>query len=202
MIARHRLSARLSAAIVMLVCCVATGQVHAGEGTAAEPEPVSASVAAEAALPPLTILPGRQGYAHDNPPVLIRQRLFGLAHGVSMLAAACLDLPEHSLPIQDAYAAWHEKQAGAIEVLIKALAHHYFGERESEADWMTIVRAMNLKDSILPSLGNVPLADACATLPEALTKPRYDFTTLLAEADKPPAATPPNAATPKAVTDK
>jgi hypothetical protein len=45
-------------------------------------------------LPALEVLPKRQGYAFEEPGILIRQRLFGLAHGLSMLAAACLDLPE------------------------------------------------------------------------------------------------------------
>ena len=147
-------------------------------------------------LPVLEVLPKRQGYAFDEPGVLIRQRLFGLAHGLSMLAAACLDLPEHSKPIQDSYASWHARQAAAIETLVLDLARHYFGPRAAEAQWQDLARALNLNDSIHPSLGPVSLDDACASLPAAIVKPRYEFDKLLAEADAPVAKT---AAAPAAV---
>ncbi len=150
-----------------------------------------ASARAEEPLP-LT----HQGYAFDEPGILIRQRLFGLAHGVSMLAAACLDLPEQSLAIQNTYAAWHAKQAETIAVLVRDLSAHHFGKRAAEANWQDLMRALKLKDSIVPSLGSVPLKEACATLAEALTRPRYDFVALLAEADTLPA--PPAPSTPQA----
>jgi hypothetical protein len=154
------------------------------------------------ARPALEVPPNRLGYDFDHPEVLIRQRLFGLAHGLSMLAAACLDLPEHSTPIQNAYAAWHAEQAKAIETLVLDLARHYFGPRAVEARWQDLARALNLNDSIHPALGQVSLQDACASLPEAIARPRYQFDKLLAEADasaiKPPApAAEPTAATPE-----
>lgn len=143
--------------------------------------------------PPRTVLevpPERLGYAFDQPQVLIRQRLFGLAHGLSLLAAACLDLPEHSTAIQDAYAGWHAGQAAAIETLVKDLARHYFGERAAEADWRDLARALGLHDSIHPSLGQVALADACASLPAAIGQPRYQLDRLLAEVDDAAAVRP------------
>ena len=153
-------------------------------------------------LPVLEVLPKRQGYAFDEPGVLIRQRLFGLAHGLSMLAAACLDLPEHSTPIQNAYATWHAEQARAIETLVLDLARHYFGPRAAEARWQDLALALNLNDSIHPALGQVSLQDACASLPEAIARPRYQFDKLLAEADasaiKPPVpATEPTGTAPE-----
>lgn len=135
------------------------------------------------AKPALEVPPRLMGYDFDHPEVLIRQRLFGLAHGLSMLAAACLDLPEHSTPIQNAYAAWHAEQARAIETLVLDLARHYFGPRAAEARWQDLARALNLNGSIHPSLGAVSLQDACASLPEAIARPRYQFDKLLAEAD-------------------
>jgi hypothetical protein len=152
--------------------------------------------------PALEVPPQRLGYDFDHPEILIRQRLFGLAHGLSMLAAACLDLPEHSTAIQNAYAAWHAEQARAIETLVLDLSRHYFGPRAAEARWQDLARALNLNDSIHPALGQVSLQDACASLPEAIARPRYQFDKLLAEADasaiKPPApAAEPTAATPE-----
>ena len=133
----------------------------------------------------LEVSPKRLGYAFDQPEILIRQRLFGLAHGLSLLAAACLDLPEHSKPIQDAYAAWHARQGKTIETLVQDLALYYFDSRAHEVQWPDLVRALNLGDSIQPSLGTVSLPDACASLPEAIARPRYEFDKLLAESAVP-----------------
>ena len=136
--------------------------------------------AATAAPPVLQAMPGRTGYAHDQPEILLRQRLFGLAHGLSLLAAACLDLPAHSAPIQDAYAAWHAKQMQAIASIVHDLARYYFGPRADQARWPDLSRALNLADSIEPALGEVTLHAACATLPEAIARPRYALDKLLA----------------------
>jgi hypothetical protein len=151
--------------------------------TAAQAEDTPPTEPVAQAKPALEVPPQRMGYDFDHPEILIRQRLFGLAHGLSMLAAACLDLPEHSTPIQNAYATWHAEQARAIETLVLDLARHYFGPRAAEARWQDLARALNLNDSIHPSLGAVSLQDACASLPEAIARPRYQFDKLLAEAD-------------------
>jgi hypothetical protein len=137
------------------------------------------------AQPALEVMRGRLGYAVDQPQILFRQRLFGLAHGLSVLAAACLDLPEHSQAIQDAYAAWHAGQDKTIELLVNDLARYYFGPRAAEARWQDLARALNLHESIEPSLGSVSLQDACATLPQAIGQPRYEFGRRLAEAAAP-----------------
>ncbi|MCM2309180.1 MAG: hypothetical protein NDI91_17120 [Sulfuritalea sp.] len=125
------------------------------------------------------VIAGRSGYAHDQPEILLRQRLFGLAHGLSLLAAACLDLPAHSEPIQDAYAAWHAKQAKAIEAIVHDLAAYYFGPRAEAARWPDLSRALNLIDNIQPALNEVTLHAACASLPEAIARPRYALDKLL-----------------------
>ncbi len=144
---------------------------------AAEPPATPSS-----ASPALEANPKRLGYAFEQPEILIRQRLFGLAHGLSLLAASCLDLPQHSEPIQDAYAAWHARQARTIEALVLDLSRYYFGPRAAEAQWQDLARALSLKDSILPALGETSLQDACASLPEAIARPRYELDRLLAEA--------------------
>lgn len=185
--------------VIFILCGVLAGVARGGEAApetsaaaAAAPasaDDTSAVSAAPAPAPgafvppavPLEVLPGRQGYAVDQPEVLARQRVFGLAHGVSLLAAACLDLPEQSGAVQDAYAAWHARQAAAIETVVHDLARYYFGARAGEAQWPDLARALNLKDSIMPSLGQFTLEVACATLPRVLDKPRYDLVKLLAE---------------------
>lgn len=138
------------------------------------------SVANSAPSPkPPAILPGREGYAFGKPEILVRQRLFGLAHGVSLLAATCLDLPEHTVPIQHAYAAWHALHAQAIATIVHDLANYYFGEQAAAAQWPDLVRALKLKENINAALGDFELSAACATLPQAMEGPRYDLTALL-----------------------
>lgn len=127
----------------------------------------------------------RRGYAFDQPGILIRQRLFGLAHGLSMLAAACLDLPEHSMPVHDAYAAWYVRQGQAIETIVHDLSDYYFGPRAAEAHWPDLSHALNLGDSIEPALGEVSLSEACASLPAAIVQPHYRLDELLTEASAP-----------------
>ena len=133
------------------------------------------------ARPALEVPRNRLGYAFEKPGILVRQRLFGLAHGISLLAAACLDLPAHSQPIQDAYAAWHAKQGKAIETIVRDLAHYYFGPRANEARWPDVSRALNLGDDIQPALNDLTLHAACASLPEAIGRPRYELDRMLVE---------------------
>jgi hypothetical protein len=148
----------------------------------AQAEDAATTDAPSAATPPaLEVNPRRLGYAVDQPEILIRQRLFGLAHGMSLLAAACLDMPAHSKPIQDAYAAWHEKQGKTIEIIVHDLADYYFGSRAAEAQWQDLSRALNLKDSIEPALGDITLHAACASLPAAIIRPRYELDRMLVE---------------------
>ena len=60
------------------------------------------------------------------------------------------------------------------------LATYYFGPRANEAQWFDLVRALNLPDSIQPALGEVTLHAACASLTEAIPRPRYALDKLLA----------------------
>ena len=86
--------------VACALCIPLFGPVQAADATP-QPTPAMAQAASE-------LRPRHQGYAFEQPQLLLRQRLFGLARGLSMLAAACLDLPQHSTPIQDAYASWHQ----------------------------------------------------------------------------------------------
>lgn len=143
--------------------------------------PARAQGASAAAEPRSALTPLQQGYAFDQPDILVRQRLFGLAHGLSLLASACLDLPGQSGATQEAYAAWHRKQAATIAGLVLELSRHYFGDRAGEADWADLVRALNLKDRVDDTLAAVGLEEACASLPTAIARPRYELDRLLVE---------------------
>jgi hypothetical protein len=160
-----------------------------------------AAGAADAATPVVAVLkPLHKGYAFEQPEILVRQRLFGLAHGLSLLAAACLDVAEQSGSAQEAYAAWHVKQAETITTVVNDLARYYFGDRAGDAVWTDISRALALKEDIREALGDVRLEEACATLPTAIVRPRYEFDKLLAESRAIAADTNPAVAVPPAPT--
>ena len=166
---------------LLLLCALLAGPARAAD--------VPPAVEAATTAAPAELKPAHQGYAVDQPRILLRQRLFGRAHGLTLLAAACLDLPAYSKPVQDAYATWHAKQGGTIEAIVHDLADYYFGPRAGEAQWSDLSRAMNLPDSIQPALGEVGLHAACASLPEAIPRQRYALDKLLAgSADADPVA--------------
>jgi hypothetical protein len=121
----------------------------------------------------------RQGYAFEFPRVLAQQRLFGIAHGVSLLAASCLDVKDKADAAADAYSKWRDQQEAAIDRAEHELAHFYFGARADEAEWSHIVRALNLRESLGMAPDSEQLSAACATLPTALQQPRYDLAAML-----------------------
>jgi hypothetical protein len=178
-----RSALRPHAMLACLLCALASGAVRAQ--------------LPPGAAPAAGLTPERAGYAMDQPEILLRQRLFGRAHGLSLLAAACLDLQAYSKPVQDAYASWHVQQAKAIETIVRDLASYYFGSRADEAQWFDLSRALNLPDNIQPALGEVDLHAACASLPEAIPRQRYALDRLLAGAtDAEPALGNPGAVPP------
>ncbi len=140
------------------------------------------AVAEELPVPPvpaiagLTPAPHRLGYAFDRPQILLRQRLFGIAHGAAMLGAACLESTDHLAT--STYEDWRQGQAVTIDRIRNDLARWYFGTRAAEAGWSDVARAIGLREQLDPRPA-AELADACRTLPEALSNPRYDFATLI-----------------------
>lgn len=147
----------------------------AASGTRAEAE----------APPPEPLTPVRLGYAFEDTDVLLRQRIFGLAHGVHLLLSACLDKNENAAAAQQAYDAWHASQEKALDGVRGMLAVHHFGNAAERAHWQDVARVLGLKETIYPSLGGISLHEACATLPRALIQPRYDFVTQLQFANDP-----------------
>jgi len=124
--------------------------------------------------------PVRHGYAFDDPDLLLRQQIFGLAHSIHLLLSACLDKAEDPDAVQQAYAAWHPAQEQAIEASYRRLAAYHYGALAERATWQDVARLFKLKETIYPSLGSISLQDACASFPAALLQPRYDFAAQLA----------------------
>lgn len=148
---------------------LAAGAVHA-EDAAPPPEPL-------ASLNP--------GYAFDQPDILLRQRIFGLAHGVHLLLSGCLDKNENAEAAQRAYDVWLDAQRNVLDRVRGALAAYHFGPQADRTQWQDIARALGLKETIYPALGTTTLQEACATLPQALTQPRYDFVAQLGTQEGP-----------------
>lgn len=115
----------------------------------------------------------RQGYAFDSPRLLAEQRLFGIAHGVSLLAAACREVPDSAARAESAYSAWRAEQQVAIDMAAAGLARFHFGNAATAADWQAIAGALGLKERLEFTASSDELAAACASLPEALAQPRY-----------------------------
>lgn len=123
--------------------------------------------------PPLK--PQQAGYAFEQPRVIAQQRIVGRAHGISLLVSACMDRHEHIDAALAAYVPWRESQADVLAQAQAELARHYFGARAGEARWPDLLRALNLKNGLDPAPAAAELAAACATLPQALRRERYDF---------------------------
>ncbi len=139
------------------------------------PPPVRPTPAASDTLPPLKPDPQRLGYAFDRPAILAQQTLFGVAHGVTLLARACALVPSQSAPSQAAYQVWWAKNGSWAEQAERDLARYYFHDRSPEAARLALVKALQLKTELGFATDSPALAAACATLPQALEKPRYDL---------------------------
>jgi hypothetical protein len=135
------------------------------------------SRADEPAAPPLVSIE-RQGYAFEYPRVLAEQRLFGIAHGIALLAEACSQESLYAQSTDSAYRQWYEQQQLLVESLQSNLADFYFGPRAGQASWKHIAATLSLRERISPEPGSEQMAAACASLPEALQQPRYDLNSL------------------------
>ncbi|CAB1370590.1 hypothetical protein [Denitratisoma oestradiolicum] len=132
---------------------------------------LATSLAAAEGITVLPKFPGRGGYAFDKPRILLQQRLFGLYHGVSLLAGAC----DRDEAVGAAYRRWRDAQGEAIAAARNDLGRYYFGRFAAEATDSQLAQALGLKQTLDATLGKPELGAACATLPEALAKPRYDL---------------------------
>ena len=126
----------------------------------------------------LPLTPLHKGYAFDKPRVLVQQRLFGLAHGVTLLASTCLadgSTTKTRDNILEAYSKWDQAQNHIIAELQGSLGTYYFAERGATAKWTDIAKALNLPTALALKPGSLEMMAACDSLPETLQKPRYDL---------------------------
>lgn len=108
-------------------------------------------------------------YAFDQPEILAAQRLWGLAHGIRLLAQACRQADRGDAA--EAWVEWQERELPHILNAGRVLAKHHFGEETAPPDALAAV--LGLKQAL--ALPPAQLEPACATLAEALAQPRYDL---------------------------
>jgi hypothetical protein len=124
----------------------------------------------------LWLTPSRaQTYALDSQPTLVKQYLFGLHHGIALLAHSCLTHDaDTATRNRTALATWQAAQRTALEDIRSALSRHYAHSAQRMSDEEIIVRLRLPK--VLPVTVDSPeFKAACATLGDALQQPRYDF---------------------------
>lgn len=109
------------------------------------------------------------GYAVDRPAVLTRQLLWGQAHGIRLLALACRDAGHGRA--MEAYLRWLDSQGPALAELSTLLSKMHFGVMTASPE--QLAQALGLKARL--DLAPERLAEACASLPEALAGSRHDL---------------------------
>lgn len=117
--------------------------------------------------------PVREGYAFGTPRILAQQRLFGIGHGVELLANACRAVPETAAASEAFYALWRVGQEVSIAAAVSDLSEYYFGNHD--ATGQALAQKLALKDALDLAPESNELRAACASLPEALQQPRYDL---------------------------
>ncbi len=108
-------------------------------------------------------------YAFNQPEILADQRLWGIAHGVRLLALACARTGQGEAA--EAWVDWQEREIGELARLRGVLARHYFQQEDVLPG--SISAMLGLKQSL--DLAPEALVTACTTLAEALAQPRYDL---------------------------
>ena len=110
------------------------------------------------------------GYVFTDPRLLTQQLIWGLVHGVRLLANACRSRPDGAAASL-AYADWLDAQQERIADAARDLARHYYGCDQVPLDALT--HALGLKAAL-----DLPLAEeaaACASFGQALATERYDL---------------------------
>lgn len=124
---------------------------------------------AESPSPAAQVSSVPSGYVFDNPRLLTHQLIWGLVHGVRLLALTCRERGRDGAT--EAYLDWLEQQWPRVREAGVDLARYYF--KRDEASTEALDAALNLK----PYLDTPPqlIGPACATLSEALKQERYDL---------------------------
>jgi hypothetical protein len=108
-------------------------------------------------------------YEFDRPQLLAQQLLWGVVHGVRLLGMACQRRGDQVAAL--AYVDWLDRQWPRIRAAERDLSRHYFDREQVPME--AIDGALKLKPAL--ERPDAELGPACASLPEALSAPRYDL---------------------------
>lgn len=146
--------------LIVWICALALALPAQADEVVGEAAPNSPSGTAETVA---------AGYAFDQPEVLAAQLLWGLAHGVRLLALACAEHGKR--PAAEAWVDWQEREQPQILAAGRLLGRHYFATEEAPPD--AIAAALGLQAAL--ALPTETLGPACDSLRAALAQPRYDL---------------------------
>jgi hypothetical protein len=110
------------------------------------------------------------GYEFGKPRLLTQQLIWGLAHGVKLLAETCRG-QEVGQAVASAYADWLERYKLRIQGAARDLSRHYFGQDAVAAEALNA--ALHLKAQL--DLPPDDLAPACSSAVQAIEAPRHDL---------------------------
>jgi hypothetical protein len=111
------------------------------------------------------------GYEFGKPRLLTQQLLWGLAHGVKLLATACRDEESGAEAIAKAYTEWLDRYRERIDNATRDLSRHYFRQDAVSAE--ELIATLHLKTEL--GLRPDELSTACASFVEVIEAPRYDL---------------------------
>jgi hypothetical protein len=133
-------------------------------------EPPGGTTTAPASAEPAPRPPAHSGYAFTAPRLLTQQLLWGLVHGVRLLANACRGSAAGE-GVMTSYADWQDRYQLRISSAARELAMYYYGH--PQATLGGLMTALNLR----PALDLAPdvLEPACASFAEAVSARRYNL---------------------------
>jgi hypothetical protein len=110
------------------------------------------------------------GYSFGKPRLLTQQLIFGLAHGMGLLAAACRE-EANGATIAEAHERWLNRYRPRIDEARREVSRHYFDGNEASPE--AIGDALHLKSQL--GERSAELAAACASFTDAIASSRYDL---------------------------
>jgi hypothetical protein len=110
------------------------------------------------------------GYEFGRPRLLTQQLIWGLAHGVKLLAETCRG-QENGEAVAKAYAGWLERYDQRIQGAARELSRHYFGQDAAAVEALNAALHLKARLDLPPD----DLASVCSSAVQAINAPRHDL---------------------------
>ena len=110
-------------------------------------------------------------YAFDQPEVLAMQRTFGVGNAVTILGAACVDVPA----AKASFETWQQSNGALLQKMTQKLAFYYRMPQDADALQLQkqVAARMYLKTTL--DLDGAALTEACESLPQTLALPSMNL---------------------------